>query len=130
MISVGEFYHNWVTNAVTDLIFKRLEEPRSEPRYRWDALLNPVPANQPPRAAAAAAGASSDSILPEPVREIVAGVSDVVSDAAAAVSEIVESVVSTKPKATKGAKKENGAATPRKATAKKAAPPRVKKTEE
>lgn len=39
--SVGEFYHNWVTNAVTNLVFKRLAEPRLRPRYRWDALLNP-----------------------------------------------------------------------------------------
>jgi hypothetical protein len=33
--SVGEFYHNWVTRAVTDLIFRRLEETREQPRYRW-----------------------------------------------------------------------------------------------
>jgi hypothetical protein len=112
LISVGEFYHNWVTNAVTDMVFKRLEQPREQPRYRWDALLNPEPSNQPLRAAAATAGA------------IVSGVGDVLSDAASAVSEIVESVVSPKPKATRGAKKENGAAKP-----KKAATPRAKKTE-
>ena len=39
--SVGEFYHNWVTDAVTSLVFKRLSEPKPQPRYRWDALLNP-----------------------------------------------------------------------------------------
>ncbi|HWT04039.1 MAG TPA: hypothetical protein VN256_27575 [Pyrinomonadaceae bacterium] len=130
LVSVGEFYHNWVTRAVTDLVFRRLEEPRSEPHYRWDALLNPAPSNEPARAAAAAAGASSDSILPEPVREIVSGVSDVVTDAAAAVSELVAEVVSPKPKAAKRAKKENGEAAPAKAAAKKAATPRVKKNEE
>ena len=125
LVSVGEFYHNWVTRSVTDLIFKRLGEARTEPRYRWDALLNPAPSDQPARAAAAAAG-SADSIIPGPVREIVSGVGDVVTDAAAAVSEIVESVVAPKSKAARGAKKENGADTPRKATTRKAA----KKTEE
>ncbi|HYW74743.1 MAG TPA: hypothetical protein VE961_27200 [Pyrinomonadaceae bacterium] len=39
--SVGEFYHNWVTEAVTNLVFKRLGESGREPQYRWDALLNP-----------------------------------------------------------------------------------------
>jgi hypothetical protein len=43
LASVGEFYHNWITNAVTDLVFKRLGEQRERPRYRWDALLNPAP---------------------------------------------------------------------------------------
>jgi glutathione synthase/RimK-type ligase-like ATP-grasp enzyme len=110
LISVGEFYHNWVTNAVTEMVFKRLEEPREQPRYRWDALLNPEPSNQPLRAAAATAGA------------IVSGVGDVITDAASAVSEIVGSVVSPKTKTAKGAKKENGATKP-----KKAATPRAKK---
>ncbi len=41
--SVGEFYHNWVTEAVTNLVFKRLSEPAQAPKYRWDALLNPMP---------------------------------------------------------------------------------------
>ncbi len=41
LVSVGEFFHNWITNAVTDLVFKRLAEPRQQPRYRWDAFLNP-----------------------------------------------------------------------------------------
>jgi hypothetical protein len=43
LASVGEFYHNWITNAVTDLVFKRLNEAREAPRYRWDALLSPAP---------------------------------------------------------------------------------------
>jgi len=41
--SVGEFYHTWVTQAVTNLVFKRLSEPAQAPHYRWDALLNPMP---------------------------------------------------------------------------------------
>jgi glutathione synthase/RimK-type ligase-like ATP-grasp enzyme len=43
LASVGEFYHNWITNAVTNLVFRRLAEPRERPRYRWDAILNPEP---------------------------------------------------------------------------------------
>ena len=42
--SVGPFYHGWVTEAVTNLIFKRLREEAPRPRYRWDAFLNPEPA--------------------------------------------------------------------------------------
>ncbi len=41
--SVGEFYHNWVTEQVTNLVFRRLGEDVERPRYRWDALLNPEP---------------------------------------------------------------------------------------
>ena len=42
--SVGEFYHNWVSEAVTKMIFKRLSEPAVRSRYRWDSFLNPEPA--------------------------------------------------------------------------------------
>jgi hypothetical protein len=130
LISVGEFYHNWVTNAVTDLVFKRLEEPVDAPRYRWDALLNPAPSNEPrARAASAAASAADSSIIPAPVREIgseiINGVGEVVTDAAAAVSEIVESVIAPKSKTGKGGKKEGGAG-----KTKKIATPRTKKTAE
>jgi hypothetical protein len=127
--SVGEFYHHWVTNAVTDLVFKRLEETREQPRYRWDALLNPDPARQTERASAVAAGIS-DSIIPTSVREIgseiVSGVGDAMSDAASAVSEIVESVISAKPKTARGMKKD-GTTTARKSTARKASTARSKK---
>ena len=43
LASVGEFYHNWIANAVTNLVFKRLNEAHQAPRYRWDALLSPAP---------------------------------------------------------------------------------------
>ena len=43
LASVGEFYHNWMTNAVTNLVFKRLAGQGEAPRYRWDALLSPEP---------------------------------------------------------------------------------------
>ena len=41
--SVGEYYHNWITQAVVELVFKRLREDTAAPRYRWDAFLNPEP---------------------------------------------------------------------------------------
>ena len=43
LASVGEFYHNWIVNAVTNLVFKRLKQAGETPRYRWDALLSPEP---------------------------------------------------------------------------------------
>jgi hypothetical protein len=43
LASVGEFYHNWITNAVTDLVFRRLNQSPEAPRYRWDSLLSPEP---------------------------------------------------------------------------------------
>jgi hypothetical protein len=39
--SVGEFYHRWVTDAVTDLVLRRLSELAARSRYRWDSFLNP-----------------------------------------------------------------------------------------
>lgn len=86
LVSVGEFYHNWVTDAVTRLVFRRLSEPR-EQRYRWDALLNPAlaasPEPAPQAAAASAAQQSTRTIIPQTVREIPA-------DIAAGASELVE----------------------------------------
>ena len=45
LASVGEFYHSWIVDTVTDLVFRRLALPREQPRYRWDAFLNPEPTN-------------------------------------------------------------------------------------
>jgi hypothetical protein len=67
LASVGEFYHNWVVNAVMDLVFKRLEEHAEAPRYRWDALLNPPPVQT--YAVAAAAEQKTRTITPEPVKK-------------------------------------------------------------
>lgn len=53
LVSVGEFYHNWVTNAVTDLVFKRLAEARPHSQYRWDTFLNPAPGKTEAAASAA-----------------------------------------------------------------------------
>ncbi len=130
--SVGEFYHNWLTQAVTDLIFRRLEEGQSAPRYRWDAMLNP-PDSTPVKALAAAAS-TADSYIPESVREvssdIAAGVSDIVGTARDAVSEIISSVTETTQPEAKSAKKTR-AASPSKAkstTTRKSSSPRTKKT--
>jgi hypothetical protein len=80
LASVGEFYHNWVTDAVVRLVFKRLAEPR-EQRYRWDALLNSA-ADQSPR-----------TLIPQPVREatkdIAAGASDLVEEATRFVDNLI-----------------------------------------
>src|SRR5205807_6646385 len=62
LISVGESYHNWVTNAVTNLVFKRLAEQRERPQYRWDAFLNPTLLST--EAVASAAEQSNRTILP------------------------------------------------------------------
>ena len=64
LASVGEFYHNWITNAVTDLVFKRLGEGRETPRYRWDGLLNPAPIRT--SAVASPAEQQSRTITPAP----------------------------------------------------------------
>ena len=39
LASVGERNHNWVINAVTNFIFKSLENPIEMPQYRWDAMV-------------------------------------------------------------------------------------------
>src|SRR3712207_6726784 len=72
--SVGEFYHNWLVKAVTDLVFRRLAEPSAERVYRWDNFLNPQPeppgATQSLAAAAGAAQSAADSVLPQSVRDL------------------------------------------------------------
>lgn len=60
--SVGEFYHTWVTEAVTNLVFRRLAESAPAPRYRWDALLNPAPFRT--EAIASAAEQAARTIVP------------------------------------------------------------------
>ena len=129
LISVGEFYHNWVTEKVTDLVFKRLGQSAEErPRYRWDAFLNPEPTIT--SAIASAAEQAARTIIPQPVREIpsdiAAGVSELVSDAASAVSGIVDAVSEPRSQTIKGTKRASTTSKSKPAT-KKAAAPRVKK---
>ena len=64
LASVGEFYHNWIVNAVVDLVFKRLREPAQQPRYRWDGLLNPEPVQA--YAVASAAEQQARTVTPKP----------------------------------------------------------------
>jgi hypothetical protein len=64
LVSVGEFYHNWIVNAVVQLVFKRLGEGRERSRYRWDALLNPEPVQA--YAVASAAEQQSRTVTPNP----------------------------------------------------------------
>jgi hypothetical protein len=133
--SVGEFYHNWVTDAVTDLVFKRLADPQPEPRYRWDAMLNPRPAGEPVQALAAAASAvqqSAESIIPQSLRdvpsEIASTVGDLVDEAKHVVSDIIESVTSTtQPEATKTKTPRAASNAKGKAPSQKSAAPRTKK---
>ena len=136
--SVGEFYYRWVTDAVTDLVFKRLSEPQAQPRYRWDALLNPEPATptQAVAAVASAAGQAARAILPEPVREIpadiAAGVTDLVSEAASAVSEIIAPVIEPAEAPVKSTKRTRATSTKATSTkaktaTKKSATPRTRK---
>lgn len=66
--SVGEFYHNWVTEAVTKLVFKRLAKPAERPRYRWDALLNPAPART--EAIASSTEQSQRTVVPKRIRYV------------------------------------------------------------
>jgi hypothetical protein len=97
LASVGEFYHNWVTDSVVDLVFKRLAEPQADVRYRWDAMLNPRPIVETPAqamsAVAAAVQQAAPALIPESGREIAAdiaaGVTDLVEGATNAVSEFL-----------------------------------------
>jgi hypothetical protein len=65
LASVGQYFHDWITQSVTDLIFKRLSEPRSAVRYRWDAMLNPEPAST--TAVASAREQQERTIVPKSV---------------------------------------------------------------
>jgi len=144
LASVGEFYHNWVTDTVVNLVFRRLAEPQTEVRYRWDAMLNPRPvetATQALSAAAAAAQQSVSAIIPESGREIAAdiaaGVSDLVEGAANAVSGILGSSGDTDASTDANEKTSRAAsgrtpkaAAPRKGASKSAAPRAKKPTPE
>jgi hypothetical protein len=97
LASVGEFYHNWLVKAVTDLVFRRLSEPRAERVYRWDNFLNPQPeppgAAQPLAASASAAQSAADSVLPQSVRDIPSNVVNSVTDFLGQATGVVSSLV-------------------------------------
>ena len=140
LASVGEFYHHWVTDAVTDLIFRRLGEPQPEQVYRWDALLSPAAAaTQPLAAAASAAQSAAESVLPQSVTDIPSQVASTVSDfvgqASDVVSELVGAVTDAVSKSNPGSlptvpsKRTRPASTASKPAAKKAATKRAKKSD-
>ena len=52
--SVGEANHNWVVNAMTDLIFKKLETGFEAPNYQWTSMLNPATKTEAPAKKASA----------------------------------------------------------------------------
>ncbi|MDQ3805491.1 MAG: hypothetical protein M3416_16890, partial [Acidobacteriota bacterium] len=140
LASVGEFYHRWLVNSVTDLVFRRLGEARPAPQYRWDALLNPPAepesAAQPLAAAASAAQSSSqsvvESVLPQSVRElpseVASTVSELVGQAADMVSGIVGAVAGGEPPEPESITAKRTRSTAKKTTAKKSTTPRAKKT--
>ena len=64
LASVGEFYHNWIVEAMTNFILKTLAEPRERGRYRWDALLSPEPVRT--SAVASVTEQQSRTIKPQP----------------------------------------------------------------
>ncbi|HEV3470567.1 MAG TPA: hypothetical protein VG148_14690 [Pyrinomonadaceae bacterium] len=142
LASVGEFYHRWLVGAVTDLVFRRLGERRAEPRYRWDALLNPpaeAQAATQPLAAAASAGQPSsqgvvESVLPQSVRELpselASTVTDLVGQATGVVSGLVGAVTggeSSEPE-DRPARRARASSATKKTAAKKSTTPRAKKT--
>ncbi len=42
LASVGESNHKWIVEAMTEFIFKKLEEGFETPEYRWTSMLNPT----------------------------------------------------------------------------------------
>lgn len=65
LASVGEFYHNWISTEVIKLVFKRLAQPATRPRYGWDAFLNPEPVHT--YAVASSAEQQARTIMPDPL---------------------------------------------------------------
>ncbi len=83
LASVGEFYHNWISDAVTSLVFRRLNEQRPASKYRWDALLNPEPSRT--MAVASSSEQQSRTLKPQTnVSRVVKAKSATVSDSPAA----------------------------------------------
>lgn len=42
LASVGEANHNWIVNAMTEFVIKKLSSEVAQPEYRWSAMLNPA----------------------------------------------------------------------------------------
>ncbi len=91
LASVGEFYHNWITAAVTSLVFRRLREQPSSARYRWDAFLNPEPIQT--TAVSSASGQQERTVTPKP---------DVIDSAKAKAAAARENATAAEPTLTSG----------------------------
>jgi hypothetical protein len=118
--SVGEFYHRWLVDNVTDMVFRRLEEARPTALYRWDALLSPAPgqaegATVAEAASAAVAGAgdatrqATESIVPQPVRDLTSGVASTVGQVVGQAADVLSGVVSAVTEAAAPAAEETAA---------------------
>ena len=71
LASVGEYNHNWIVNAMTEFIFKKLETGFETPEYRWTSMLNPgVKTEKPAKKTAAkpkATAANKASAVKKPI---------------------------------------------------------------
>jgi hypothetical protein len=109
LVSVGEFYHNWITQAVTDLVFKRLNQQQQQmPRYRWDALLSPEPTRT--MAVASRSEQEARTILPQPAEPL--------NNEAKAAAAVAPAAKGTEPVRAGNARKERGTRRVEKAEAK------------
>jgi len=112
--SVGEFYHGWLVDTVTDMVFRRLEESRPATQYRWDALISPAPGSGELANAAAASGAAeaaqsagaaasagstltqaAEAVVPQPVRDLTSGVASTVGQVVGQAADLLSGVIGT-----------------------------------
>ena len=110
LASVGEFYHNWITDAVANLVFKRLKEARPAQQYRWDALLNP--AKEETVAYASAPEQKARTITPKPDSSS----SEKAKSVAASQNPITSTTSVTEKTTTKSARQSKPKSTPRAST--------------
>lgn len=140
LASVGEFYHRWLVKSVTEIVFRRLTEPRPAQQYRWDTLLNPpaqaASVTQTLAASASAAQSTAqtavETVIPQSVRElpseVASTVSELVGQATDVVSGIVGAVTGGAPEPPTPKRARTTSASKRASTTKKHASPRTKKT--
>ncbi|MBC7798469.1 MAG: hypothetical protein H7Z37_16490, partial [Pyrinomonadaceae bacterium] len=101
--------HNWVINAVTDLIFNRLEQKSETNHYRWDSMLGGGSQSKE----TVSTNGASESAIAEPEKV-----------AAKAKPKATKTATTPKPKATRAKKVETApkaVTTPKRPRAKKIA---------
>jgi hypothetical protein len=67
LASVGERNHNWIVSAMTDFIFKKLEEGFEATQYSWTAMLNP---SQKAESASATKAKKPKTAQPKPIKTV------------------------------------------------------------